>query len=161
MDRMFEPVRLTCDMASDTMDPRCAGMHGDRYCQVFGNRMMFADARPIEKKSNCGDALKGFIRDFGAPFKMITDGSREQMGRSTMFQKALRKNNIISEQTQSHRPNQNPSETVIRELRKRWYRAMFRTNCPRSTVELWIPTLCQANVADCYACGRFEGENTS
>ena len=37
MDRMFEPKRLRCEMATDTMDPRCPGMHGTRYCQVFGN----------------------------------------------------------------------------------------------------------------------------
>ena len=39
LDRMYEPKRLRCQMSSDTMDPHCLGMHGDRYCQVFGNTM--------------------------------------------------------------------------------------------------------------------------
>ena len=56
-DRMYEPKRLRCDMASDTMDPRMDGLHGHGYCQVFGNRFMFAEAYPIMKKSDCGDAL--------------------------------------------------------------------------------------------------------
>eukprot|EP00980_Cylindrotheca_fusiformis_P014813 scaffold4027_cov56-Cylindrotheca_fusiformis.AAC.1 len=78
MDRMFEPVRLTGDMATDTMDPRCPGMHGNRYCQVFGNKQMFAEAYPIKSKGECDDALKKFLREYGAPEKMIMDGSKEQ-----------------------------------------------------------------------------------
>ena len=139
MDRMYEPKRLRCDMASDTMDPRCPGLHGNRYIQVFGNKDMFAEAIPITSKGDCHLALKKFINEFGAPDKMITDGSREQMGQYTQFQKILRKHNIISVSTQPHRPNQNPSETVIRELRKRWYRAIFRTNCPRALWNYGLP----------------------
>ena len=40
------------------MDPRWDGLHGNHYCEVFGNRNMFAEAFPIAKKSDCGDALK-------------------------------------------------------------------------------------------------------
>ena len=139
MDRMFAPKRLRCDMATDTMDPRSNGMHGMNYCQVFGNRSMFAEAYPIEKKSNCVDALKKFIRDYGAPDLMISDGAPEQVGPGTPFQAVLRKNQIVSEITPPHRPNLNPAETVIRELRKRWYRAIFRTNCPRALWNYGLP----------------------
>ena len=58
MDRIYEVPRLRCAMATDTMDPRCKGIHGFKYCQVFGNKDMFAAAYPIEKKSNCHVALK-------------------------------------------------------------------------------------------------------
>ena len=139
VDRMFEPKRLRCQMASDTMDPRCEGMQGVRYCQVFGNRDMFCEAYPIAKKSDCDDALKQFIKDYGAPDVMITDGSREQTSKGSKFQATLRKNNVTSVVTQPHRPNQNPSETVIRELRKKWYRAMFRTNCPKALWNFGLP----------------------
>ena len=44
VNRMYEPKRLRCDMALDTMDPRTEGLHGNRYCQVFGNKFMFAEA---------------------------------------------------------------------------------------------------------------------
>lgn len=139
MDRMFEPKRIRGSMATDTMDPRCDGMHGTRYCQVFGNRNMFAEAIPIQKKEDCHAALKSFILEHGAPDKMISDGSKEQTGRNSKFQATLRKNRIASEVTQTHRPNQNPSETVIRELRKRWYRAIFKTNCPRALWNYGLP----------------------
>lgn len=32
VDRMFEPMRLRSEIASDTMDPRCDGLHGMRHC---------------------------------------------------------------------------------------------------------------------------------
>lgn len=70
---------------------------------------------------------------------MITDGSREQTGKNTQFQAILRKNQVRSTITQPHRPNQNPVETVIRQLRKRWYRAIFRTNCPRVLWNFGLP----------------------
>ena len=58
--------------------------------------MMFVEAYPIEKKSNCADALKTFIRDYGAPDKMISDGAPEQIGQGTVFQAVLRKNQVVS-----------------------------------------------------------------
>ena len=132
MDRIYEVPRLRCPMATDTMDPRCKGIHGNKHCQVFGNKDVFAAAYLIEKKSNCHAALKQFISDYGASDVMITDSSKEQTGVGIEFQSTLRKNNIASKQTQAHRPNQNPAETVIRELHKKWYRSMFKSNCPRS-----------------------------
>ena len=139
IDRMFEPHRLIGEMASDTMDPRCDGLHGDRYCQVFGNRKMFCEAYPIKRKADCDDALKKFLRDFGAPDIMVTDGAREQTSRGTKWQATLRKNKITGVITPPHRPNLNPAETVIRELRKRWYRSIFRTNCPRALWNYGLP----------------------
>ena len=139
MDRMFEPKRLRCEMATDTMDPRCDGMHGTRYCQVFGSRHMFAEAYPITKKSDCHEALNTFLRDYGAPDSMIMDGSKEQTQKNTKFQATLRKNNVLPIITLPARPNHNPSESVIRELRKKWYRAVFRTNCPRALWSYGLP----------------------
>ena len=48
-------------MATDTMDLRGAGLHGMKYCQVFGNRMMFTEAYPIAHKKDCSDTLKQFL----------------------------------------------------------------------------------------------------
>ena len=112
-------------MATDTMDPRCQGLHGMKYCQVFGNRMMFAEAYPITQKKDCDEALRRFIRDYGAPDAMITDGSKEQTKPGTAFQAILWKNKIVSMVTPPHCANYNPAETVIRELRKQWYCTIF------------------------------------
>ena len=44
MDRIFELERLRCGTCTDMMDPICRGLHGDRQCQVIGNKQMFAAA---------------------------------------------------------------------------------------------------------------------
>jgi len=139
LDRMYEPKRLRCQISADTMDPHCLSIHGYRYCQVFGNKSMFCAAYPIIKKSDCHVALKRFIIDYGAPDSMITDGSREQTSKGSDFSKRLRKSDIRQVITPPYRHNLNPVELVIRELRKRWYRSMFRTNCPRSLWDYGLP----------------------
>ena len=49
------------------------------------------------------------------------------------------KNNITSNNSQVHRMNQNPRETVIRELRNKWHRNIFRSNCPRALWPYGLP----------------------
>ena len=139
VDRMFEPKRIHCDMATDTMDGRISSHSGERYCQVYGNKNMFCEAYPIAKKSDCEDTLKKFVADYGAPDLMITDGSKEQTAPGSKFQATLRRYKIPTQVSGPYRPNQNPAETVIRELRKRWYRTIFRTNCPRSLWNYGLP----------------------
>ena len=139
VDRMFEPLRLRCEVATDTMHMRSVGLHGDRYCQVFGTKFMFAEAYPIQKKSDCHESLRTFMREYGAPSLMISDGASEQTGRNSKFQSLLRKYHVPNKVSQPSRPNQNPCEMVIRELRKRWYRTMFRTNCPISLWQYGVP----------------------
>eukprot|EP00980_Cylindrotheca_fusiformis_P022460 scaffold9321_cov69-Cylindrotheca_fusiformis.AAC.1 len=72
---------------------------------------MFAEAYPIKSKRDCKDALKKFLREYGAPEKMISDGSKEQTGHNTKFQSTLRKNRVVSEISPPHRSNYNPCET--------------------------------------------------
>ena len=110
-----------------------------QYCQVFGNKEMFVEAYPIAKKSDCDDALKEFLRDYGAPDLMITDGSKEQTLPRTKWQARLQKNNIPSVVTPPHCPNSNPAETAIRELRKQWYWGIFQTNCPQALWNYRLP----------------------
>ena len=100
---------------------------------------MFCEVYPIAEKSDCEQALKKFIADYGAPEIMVTDNAKEEIGKNTVFQAALRKNNIRSLTTNIYSPRQNPAETVIRELRKKWYRAIFRTNCPRGLWNYGLP----------------------
>jgi hypothetical protein len=130
-------------MATDTMDARCKSIHGEKFCQIFGSKEFFACAYPIEKKSDCHEALDKFVREFGAPDILIMDGSKEQTGHNSKMQGVARKYNITKKVTEPGRPNQNPAESVIREVRKRWYRTIFRTNCPRRLWNFGIPYICK------------------
>ena len=83
-DQMFSPKRIFGEMASDTMDLRCEELHGNRYCQVFGNKNMFCKAYPIVTKGSCHEALKLFLKEYGAPDSIVTDGLREQTSKGTI-----------------------------------------------------------------------------
>ena len=89
---------------------------------------------PIQKNSDCHKTLDQFIKDYRAPDTLIYDGAKEQVGPRTGFQASVRKYGINGHSSEREISIQNPYEGVIRELRKRWYREVFRTYCPR---KLW------------------------
>ena len=107
-------------------------MNGYQYSQVFGNKQFSVGAYPIKKKSDVSEGLDKFVREYGAPDKLIYDGGAEQVGRKTEFQRLIRKYEIKGHIIEAKRSNLNLVEWVIRELRRSWFRTMFRTYCPRA-----------------------------
>jgi hypothetical protein len=88
---------------------------------------------------------------------LLNDGGAEQVGKHTQFQAKLRKYNIKSKRSERERPNQNPAEGVIREIRKKWYRQIFRTNCPRRLWNYGIPYVCAIMRMTASYAGRLQG----
>ena len=133
-DRRFQTKRLSGMWASDTMDGRVKSLDGNRYGQVFSNGSFFAEIYPMARKADAGQALKTFVMELGVPDELTIDGSKEQNMPGTVFMKCCRKNDIKVTTTEPERPNQNPAEGVIREVRRRWFRTMIRKRVPR---KLW------------------------
>ena len=156
-DRMFGVKRLHCMMSTDTLDARVKSIHGQKYCQVFGNKDFFVEAYPIEKKSDCHEALDTFVKQYGAPDSMIYDGAPEQVGPHTKFQHNMRKYDIDGHTAETKRSEQNPVEGVIRELRKKWYREMFRTFCPRGLWCYGYPYVAKIMQLTASTAGRLQG----
>jgi hypothetical protein len=156
-DRMFQVPRLEGTWATDTMDMRCNSIHGERYCQVYANKMFFAEAYPVPKKSDCHETLDSFVNDYGAMDLLISDGSAEQCGPGTEFQKKVQKYQIQHKRSEKERPNQNPAEGVIREVRKKWYRTMFKTNCPKRLWTYGVPYVCALMRMTASYAGRLQG----
>ena len=96
---------------------------------------------PMDKKGKSSDALKELCRYFGVPEHLTFDESREQMYKGTTFIKTVRHYNNDYQISDPDLHNQNPAEGIIRELRKKWFRTMIRTKCPK---QLWYYgiTLC-------------------
>ena len=67
-------------MSTDTMDPRCEGLHGDRQCQVFRNKQMFVATYPTPsgKALDVDIALKDFVNEHGTLDSMTMDGVKLQ-----------------------------------------------------------------------------------
>ena len=58
-DRMFGVKQLDCIMATDTMHAKNKIIQRELYCQVFINMEFFVKAYPIQKNSDCHEALDG------------------------------------------------------------------------------------------------------
>ena len=80
--------------------------------------------------TNVGNSLKAFVNDYGAPNKLTYDGALVQTGRNTLFQETLSKYDIRGNTSGVRRPNQNPAEGAIREVKKKWYRLQQKKQVP-------------------------------
>jgi hypothetical protein len=117
--------------ASDAVDGRVKSLDGNRHAQAFSDGSFFAEVHPMATKSDAGQALKTFAMELGVPEELTMDGSKEQTKPQTDFQKHCRRNNAKVTRTEPERPNLNPAEGVIREIRRRWFRNVMRKRVPR------------------------------
>ena len=80
----------------------------------------------MDRKGKAGEALRVFCQEFGVPERLTMDGAKEQIGSNSEFMHQIRKNGIDFHVIEPERHNQNPAEGVIREIRRKWFRVMFR-----------------------------------
>ena len=90
-----------------------------------------------------GYSLLNFAHEFGAPEELIFDGAQSQVGPNTLFMKTLRKLFIKYHVSLPRRPNENPSEGGIRELKKRWYRIMIKKKVPQRLWDFGLVWVCE------------------
>ena len=90
-----------------------------------------------------GYSLSDFVTNYWAPERLTFDGAAVQVGKDTCFQDTIRKNEIKSHQSGAYRPNENPAEGNIREIKKRWYRIQAKTNAPDRLWNFGISYVCE------------------
>jgi hypothetical protein len=142
-DRMYRVPRLQGEWYTDTVEGRCKSRDGNKYGQIFANEAYFAVFYPMDSKSKAGDALHTFCREYGAPEKLRFDGSKEHTGKNTEFQRQIRKHNIQQHVSEPNVHNQNPAEGVVREIRRKWYRVMFKKNVPKVFWDYGLRWVCE------------------
>ena len=72
---------------------------------------------------------------YGTPEMLTSDGAAKQTGPKTEFVKNARKHGIDHHISESLRPQQNRAESVIREVKRKWYRRrMTKRKVPK---RLW------------------------
>lgn len=65
-----------------------------------------------------GETLRNFANEYGVPDLLIYDGAAAQTGEDTLFQRTVRKYDIVTHVSGKERPNENPAEGGIRQLLK-------------------------------------------
>jgi hypothetical protein len=128
---------------TDTLIGKYKSITNNTCAQLFANESFFAKAYPMEKKSLAGAALHQFICDYGIPEQLTFDGSAEQVKPKTEFMKQIRDHHIDYHIIEPYRPQQNRAETVIREVKKRWFRQMTRRKVPKRLWDYGIVWACE------------------
>ena len=143
-DRVFTLPQLQGEWFTDTVDGgKVKSINGNKYGQIFANEKYFAAIYPMDKKSKAGDALRVFCKEFGVPDRLRYDGSKEQTGRKTEFQKQVRRHDIKTHAIEPDLHNQSPAEGVVREVRRKWYRVMVKKNVPRKFWDYGMRWVCE------------------
>ena len=130
-DRIFHLPRLQGEWYTDTVFGRVKSKDGNTCGQIFANENYFAVFYPMDSKSKAGDALRVFCKEFGVPERLVHDGAKELTGKRTEFQSQIKKHDIITRLSAPNLHNQSPAQGVVREVRRKWYRVMFRKRVPQ------------------------------
>lgn len=157
---MYNIKRLNGKFSTDTLWGTRKSLRGHVATQLYSHKCGFVVPYHLLRANNenVGDSLANFVHDFGAPEELVFDGAAVQVGSKTRFMEVIRRAGIRHHVSGPRRPNQNPTEAAIREVKKRWYRIQHRENVPQRLWDFGITWVCEtANVtvsSSRYAHGR-------
>ena len=129
-DRIFHYPRLHGEWYTDTVFGPTKSKDGNNCGQIFANGAYFATFYPMDSKGKAGDALRIFCKEFGVPDTLRHDGAKEMCERNTEFKAQVRRHDISVHVSEPELHNQSPAEGVVREVRRKWYRVMFKKRVP-------------------------------
>ena len=105
-----------------------------------------------------GQTLNDFIHEWGILDTLVFDGAKVQTGQNTLFMKIVREANINYHVSEPRRPNQNPLEAAIQEVKKCLYRFMLKKRVPRRLWNFALRWVCETGnvmvTSSHYAQGR-------
>ena len=135
-DRMFDRPRLRGKFSTDTGYFKCVSLRGNIASQVYFHKCGFYAVYHLSKvdDTQVGPTLPRFISEFGIPEQLTMDGAAVQVGRKTTFMDTIRRANIDHHISGPYRPEENPAEGGIRELKRRFYRLVIKFGIP---MRLW------------------------
>ena len=135
-DRRYNVKRLNGKFSTDTIYSNCKSLLQHVSAQVYTAKFGFAAVYPITgfDGATIRVTLKDFISDYGVSEHITFDGALVQTSRKTMFMQTIKKFEIKYHVLSPRRPDENPAEGSIREIKRRWYHVMIKKKVPR---RLW------------------------
>ena len=159
-DRVYNLRRLDAKFATDTLYSEVKSLHDMKCAQIYSNKVGFAVCYPMTAASGqlIGQSLKDFTHDFGIPNHLTFDGAQAQVGKGTLFMKTVKQYDIKYHVSAPRRPNENPAEGSIGQLKMRWYRVMMKKKVPKRIWDygmIWVTETGNLSVSSSrYANGR-------
>ena len=144
-DRMFSMKRLNGKFATDTLWYKKKSLISNVATQLYSHKCGFNAAYHLTKANGeqVGYTLNEFIDDYGAPEHLTYDGAAVQTGSKTVFVDTIRRANIRSHVSGPRRPDENPTEAAIREVKKKWYRVQAKKGAPDRVADFGISYVCK------------------
>jgi hypothetical protein len=144
---MFGIKRLNGKFATDTAYGKVRSLRSNVGSQTYSHECGFKVAYPVQKVdgNNVGDTLTQFVSDVGAPEHLTFDRAAVQTGPKTKFMLAIRRYEIKYHVLGPRRPNENPAEQAIHEVKKRWYRMMLKKDVPLRLWDYGFTWVCEVN----------------
>lgn len=144
-DKMYGVKRLNGKFSTDTLWTDTKSLNQNKSGQIYSHKNGFAVCYPIKQATgdSIGDSLLDFIHDFGVPEHLTSDGASSQEGKNTKFMKGVRFHRIKHKTSGPRRPNENPVESAIREIKRRWYRMMDKKCIPMRLWDYVLVWICE------------------
>ena len=144
-DRYYGMKRLNSKFSTDTFYSRVKSLLGHTHAQVYSNKTGFSASYPMYNTTgeSIGESLRSFSHDFGVPEHLTFDGAMSQVGKDTKFMKTIREYDIKHHVSAPRRPNENPAEGQIRELKRRWFRIMTKKDVPERIWDFGLVWVCE------------------
>ena len=134
-------IKIDNKFATDTLYSDIKSLNQNIRAQIFSSKIGY----PIKdtESDTLSYMLKDFINDFGAPNKLTFDGAQAQVGQHTEFMKTIRRYEIKYHVSSPRRPNKNPAESSIREIKKQWCRIMRKKGVPPRIWDFGLVWICE------------------
>ena len=161
-DRFYEMKKLNSKFSTDTLWADVRSINQHKYAQVFTHKCGFSVVYPMNNMTgdSIGQALIDFSHDFGIPKYLVFDGHKSQVGAGSLFMRTIRKHHIEFHVSEPRKPQQNPAEGGIREIKRRWYHIMAKKKIPRRLWDFGITWISETgNLA--VSSSRYADERTS
>jgi hypothetical protein len=143
-DHIFHLPRLQGEWFINTVFGRVKSKDGNTCGQLFANESYFAVFYPMDSKAKAGNTLRVFCQEYGVPERLVHDGAKEMTWKKTEFQSQVLKHDIITRCSEPNlHNNQSPAEGVVREVRRKWFRVMFRKRVPKIFWDYGMRWVCE------------------
>lgn len=144
-DRRFEVRRLKGKFATDTLYGPVKSLNQYIGSQIYSHKCGLAVPYHMQRINgeNIGTSLSNFIHEYGVPEKLTSDGAKAQVGTNTKFVNLIRQHKIDHHVSAPRRPNENPAEGAIREIKKRYYRIQTKYDVPDRLWDYTISYVCE------------------
>ena len=123
--------RLSARFFTDTMFTKKKSLMGNTCAQVYTDGGGFITVYPMKSKGQVGQTLKNLVQDVGIPYALTFDGSLEQVGPETQFQKVMQKYQITGHINEAETQKLQRAEDGIREIKWRWKWRIIKCRVPK------------------------------